>query len=102
MSDTFTQRFSVEVFWIRRHREYSKDDPKWVLQGELKSSLSDYWAKDTTQRFKWGFYIVVGTGANGGFIPVKFENRDSMGTYSHFFRALVWKRLKATVFLGLR
>ena len=102
MADLFTQRFSVEIFSIRRHREYAEYDPKWIVQGELRARVTDYWAKEQTQRFKWGFYIVVGKDADGGFKPVKFENRDTMGTYSHFFRALVWKRLKGTVFLGLR
>ena len=101
MSDFFTQRFSLDISGICRHREYSEDDPKWIIKGDLASSIRDYWAKGSTQQFRWGFYIVVGK-KDGKFVPVKFENRDPMGTYSHFFRALVWRRLKTTVFLGLR
>ena len=97
---TFTQHFDLEVTEVRLHPDNTLDDPMWVLDGVLTSYVPDEWSSGRVSNFSWGFHVVVGV-RDEKVYPILFQSADHMGTYSHFFRALIWERLLQTSLRGL-
>ena len=66
-----------------------------LIEGELCCTRPDYFAgKDVNHR--WEFRIEA-IRDRKGLRPTKFLNRDRSGSYSTFFRALIWEFVQKVV-----
>ena len=65
----------------------------YLVEGELTCSVCDPFTSQPdaeAQLNRWQFSLKARRDETGDVIPLQFINRDQHGSYSTFFRALIW------------
>jgi hypothetical protein len=103
---------------IRRHKEYTViefsnefvihywppvilrktgEETDYLVKGELTCSVRDPFTSQPgteAQLHRWEFSLKARRDETGEMIPLQFINRDQHGSYSTFFRALIWEYVR--------
>ena len=72
------------------------DETDYLVEGELTCSVRDPFVssqQDLLQSHRWAFSLKARKDLTGVH-PMQFINRDQNGSYSTFFRALVWDHVR--------
>jgi hypothetical protein len=89
--DHIRQDFHINITAVEKHSSYGYHTRRYVVLGKMCSYLKNAWGPGD---FEWGFRIIILKHKNGEMEAELFRACDSSGSYSDFFRALIWKRVR--------
>ena len=98
MREHFSQDFHIRVTSVEKHPSYDYHHRRWVVLGNMRSYANNEWGPGD---FEWGFRIIIlKDPTDGSMTPELFRASDKSGSYSNFFRGIIWRRVK-TMLVGV-